>query len=95
LIRKKKLFDEHLNIETVKEQIEKGELKQGIMRINPYNRSEGYITIAGYDHDVFIDGRDQNRAMEGDLVAIEIYPKEQWIALKKKKRGKRRGRRLK
>jgi len=65
------------------EQIEKGFLKKGILRVNQYNRTEGYVTIEGYEYDVFIEGRDQNRALDGDVIAIEILPQDQWVALKK------------
>lgn len=49
------------------------------MRINPHNRNEAYVTVAGLDEDVFIDGYiDRNRALEGDTVVVELVDKSQW-----------------
>ncbi|KAF8934813.1 hypothetical protein BGZ47_010198 [Haplosporangium gracile] len=53
---------------------------QGVLRINKRNRSDAYVTVDSLpEGDVYICGsKDRNRALEGDVVGIElIEPEEQ------------------
>ncbi|KAG0204665.1 hypothetical protein BGX28_003453 [Mortierella sp. GBA30] len=53
---------------------------QGVLRINKRNRSDAYVTVDSLpDGDVYICGsKDRNRALEGDVVGIELIdPEEQ------------------
>ncbi|KAG0261287.1 hypothetical protein DFQ27_003074 [Actinomortierella ambigua] len=47
---------------------------QGVLRINKRNRSDAYVTVDSLpDGDVYICGsKDRNRALEGDVVGIEL-----------------------
>ncbi|KAF9579141.1 hypothetical protein BGW38_004730, partial [Lunasporangiospora selenospora] len=51
---------------------------QGILRINKRNRSDAYVTVDSLpDGDVYICGsKDRNRALEGDVVGIELIDPE-------------------
>jgi len=65
-----------------------GSLKQGVLRINANRRTDAYTTVEGFDEDVFIDGfRNQNRAFDGDTVAVLILPKDLWKRVEEKEDG--------
>lgn len=50
-----------------------------MLRINPHNRNEAYVTVEGLNEDVYIDGYiDRNRALEGDAVVVELKDKGLW-----------------
>ncbi|KAG0226883.1 hypothetical protein BGW41_004060 [Actinomortierella wolfii] len=51
---------------------------QGVLRINKRNRSDAYVTVDSLpDGDVYICGsKDRNRALEGDVVGIELIDYE-------------------
>ncbi|KAF9976838.1 hypothetical protein BGZ73_007637 [Actinomortierella ambigua] len=53
---------------------QKNKYVQGVLRINKRNRSDAYVTVDSLpDGDVYICGsKDRNRALEGDVVGIEL-----------------------
>jgi len=69
-----------------KEEIEKGllggSLHEGVIAFNPNNRKEAFAKVEGLLMDVLIVGLDQNRAFEGDKVAISLYPHKKWPRVK-------------
>ena len=68
-----------------------GKLVVGILRVNKRNRSDAYITTDTLDSDVFICGsKDRNRALEGDIVAIELLDVDEVWGTKKDKEDKKR-----
>ncbi|KAG0305262.1 hypothetical protein BGZ98_004394 [Dissophora globulifera] len=52
---------------------------QGVLRINKRNRSDAYVTVDSLpEGDVYICGsKDRNRALEGDVVGIELIDAEE------------------
>jgi protein SSD1 len=59
---------------------QKNKFVQGVLRINKRNRSDAYVTVDSLpEGDVYICGsKDRNRALEGDVVGIELIdPEEQ------------------
>ncbi|KAF9994315.1 hypothetical protein BGZ65_010062, partial [Modicella reniformis] len=52
---------------------------QGVLRISKRNRSDAYVTVDTLpDGDVYICGsKDRNRALEGDVVGIELFDPEE------------------
>lgn len=51
----------------------------GCIRINPKFHQHAYVTIADDQQDIMIIGiKNRNRALEGDIVAVNINPKEMW-----------------
>lgn len=79
----RKLFAPHWPIEVVNEALQKGQVFKGQFRINAYNRVEAYCKIDGMQTDVLISGiAAQNRAVEGDTVAIKIDPLSFWTRMK-------------
>lgn len=78
-----KRFDPHWSPEAVKEALERGEVFQATLRVNAHNRLEAYCTIEGVPTDVLISGIPlQNRAVEGDVVAVKVDPPFLWSRIK-------------
>ncbi|KAI3673002.1 hypothetical protein L6452_39108 [Arctium lappa] len=79
----RKLFAAHWSMEAVTVALEKGDVFQSIFRVNAYNRIEAYCKIDGVPVDVLISGfHSQNRAVEGDIVAIKVEPFSSWTKMK-------------
>ncbi|KDN52615.1 RNB-domain-containing protein [Tilletiaria anomala UBC 951] len=61
--------------------ITSGALHSGFFNASPYNYLEATIKIPRFDHPVLLVGRQaMNRAVDGDIVAIEILPESEWRA---------------
>lgn len=41
---------------------------------------EGYVTVRSMDHRVLVRGVDMNRAVHGDVVAVEVFDQTKWVA---------------
>jgi len=69
-----------------------GKLVVGVLRINKRNRSDAWVTTEVFGHDIFISGsKDRNRALEGDIVAVELLnAKEVWQTKRDKADKKKR-----
>ncbi|CAM8942755.1 unnamed protein product [Rhodiola kirilowii] len=78
-----KIFIPHWSAETAFKAIEKGNAFKGIFRVNAHNRFEAYCKIDGVPVDILINGlAAQNRAVEGDIVAIQVDPLSCWTKMK-------------
>ncbi|XP_022091521.1 exosome complex exonuclease RRP44-like [Acanthaster planci] len=76
---RKVLFPEHMSTSQLQSAIKKGKIKQGTFHASSENFREGHVSIHGEEQMIFIKGlANQNRAVNGDVVAIEILPKQQW-----------------
>ncbi|GAB9467327.1 Dis3-like exonuclease 2 [Globisporangium polare] len=85
------VYVEYAEHETVLEGLENGTYFQGRLRVNSRYRMDGYVTVDGISMDILVKGmEDRNRAFDGDLVAIELLPDEEWKPLKTDK-GKEGG----
>ena len=61
-----------------------GSLLSGVIRVNPKNYRESFIPEPGR-LDVYLNGVPaRNRALDGDLVAHRILPREQWRVFRQK-----------
>lgn len=90
---RKSLFAPYLPQSSLPELINEGRLVIGTLRVNKKNRSDAYVSTDGLlDADIFICGsKDRNRALEGDLVAVELLVVDEvWEAKKEKEEKKRR-----
>lgn len=89
---RKSLFAPYLPQSSLPDLIEEGRLVTGILRVNKKNRSDAYVSTDGLlDADIFICGsKDRNRALEGDLVAVELLVVDEVWELKKEKEEKKR-----
>ncbi|XP_010063360.2 DIS3-like exonuclease 2 isoform X1 [Eucalyptus grandis] len=78
-----KISSSHWSVEVVNEALEKGDLFRALFRVNAHNRLEAYCKIDGVQTDILINGVAlQNRAVEGDIVAIKIDPLTSWTRMK-------------
>uniref|UniRef100_A0A3B5QPE4 DIS3-like exonuclease 2 n=1 Tax=Xiphophorus maculatus TaxID=8083 RepID=A0A3B5QPE4_XIPMA len=76
---KKQVFESYMSLEEVSHGLKRGELYQGQLRINPKNYNEAFIPSPDDARDLFLDGVvARNRALNGDIVVIQILPREQW-----------------
>ena len=91
-IQRKALFGNYLQQSTLPVLLAEGKLVVGVLRINKRNRSDAYVTTEVLDSDIFISGsKDRNRALEGDVVAVELLdPLEVWNTKKEKEDKKKR-----
>ncbi|XP_036714426.1 DIS3-like exonuclease 2 isoform X4 [Balaenoptera musculus] len=81
--KKKSIFETYLSKEDVSEGLKRGTLIQGVLRINPKKFHEAFIPSPDGDRDIFIDGVvARNRALNGDLVVVNLLPEEQWKVIK-------------
>uniref|UniRef100_A0A0E0K8A6 Uncharacterized protein n=1 Tax=Oryza punctata TaxID=4537 RepID=A0A0E0K8A6_ORYPU len=52
---------------------------QGKIRVNRYNPFEAYVGSESIGDEIVIHGRsNMNRAFDGDIVAVELLPQDQW-----------------
>lgn len=78
----RRYFQPHWPEGTVEEAVKRGYAFVGKFRVNAHNRNEAYCTIDGIPVDILITGLAQNRAVEGDLVAITLDPVVHWTRMK-------------
>ncbi|KAM3967167.1 exosome complex exonuclease RRP44-like protein Dis3 [Aphomia sociella] len=73
------LYPAHLTPAEVHNGIRNGRLHQGTFHASRDNFLEGTASVNGYDKSILLQGHiGINRAVDGDLVAIEIFPEEEW-----------------
>lgn len=61
--------------------VKNGTLHQGIFNLSPYNYLEGSVHVPAFEKSLIILGREYiNRSIHGDVVVIEVLPKDQWKA---------------
>lgn len=61
--------------------VRSGTLHQGIFNVSPYNYLEGSVHVPAFEKSLLILGRENsNRAVQGDVVVVEILPQSQWKA---------------
>ncbi len=91
-VQRKALFGNYLPQGTLPTLLAHGKIVVGVLRINKRNRSDAYVSTEVLDSDIFISGsKDRNRALEGDLVAVELLdPVEVWTVKREKEDKKKR-----
>lgn len=89
---RKSLFAPYLSQASIPQLLADGLLVAGTLRVNRKNRSDAFVTTDVLDADIFICGsKDRNRALEGDLVAVELLDvNDVWESKKEKEEKKRR-----
>ena len=89
--QRKTLFTPYLPQASLPALLSDGKLVAGILRVNKKNRSDAYVTTTDLDADIFICGsKDRNRALEGDLVAIELLDVDEVWGQKREKEEKKK-----
>ena len=75
------LYPEYLSMSAMLTGVKNGTLHQGNFNVSPYNYLEGTIHVPTFDRSLIIQGRENsNRAVSGDIVVVEVLPKNQWKA---------------
>jgi protein SSD1 len=91
--QRKTLFTPYLPQATLPALLGDGQLVSGVLRVNKKNRSDAYVTTHDglLDADIFICGsKDRNRALEGDLVAVELLDVDEVWGQKREKEEKKK-----
>ncbi|EIW82128.1 RNB-domain-containing protein [Coniophora puteana RWD-64-598 SS2] len=89
--QRKSLFAPYLPQASLPPLLAAGKLVVGILRVNKRNRSDAYVATEVLDADIYICGsKDRNRALEGDIVAIELLDVDEVWGTKKEKEEKKR-----
>ncbi|KAJ9110263.1 hypothetical protein QFC19_001666 [Naganishia cerealis] len=90
--QRKSLFAPYLPHGSLPALLAAGKLVVGSLRVNKRNRSDAYVATDVLDADIYICGsKDRNRALEGDIVAVELLDVDEvWNAKKEKEEKKRK-----
>ncbi|CAK1598616.1 unnamed protein product [Parnassius mnemosyne] len=73
------LYPAHLTPTQIHTGIRNGKLYQGTFHASRENFLEGTSVVSGFEKPILLQGHiGINRAVDGDIVAIEILPKEEW-----------------
>ena len=73
------LYQEYYSVSKMMTGVKNGTLHQGIFNVSPYNYLEGSIHVPAFDKSLLILGRENiNRAVQGDVVVVEVLPKDHW-----------------
>ncbi|XP_034936260.1 exosome complex exonuclease RRP44 [Chelonus insularis] len=73
------LFPSHLTPSQLHDGIKNGKLLQGTFLASRENFLEGSVNVEGREKFILVQGRaGLNRAIDGDIVAIELLPEEEW-----------------
>ncbi|RYO98530.1 hypothetical protein DL764_007065 [Monosporascus ibericus] len=75
------LYAEYYSMSKMMTGVKNGMLHQGIFNVSPYNYLEGSIKVPAFPKALLVLGRDNiNRAVDGDVVVVEVLPQDQWKA---------------
>ncbi|KAI9883830.1 MAG: MutS protein msh5 [Watsoniomyces obsoletus] len=91
--QRKTLFTPYLPQANLPALLNDGQLVSGVLRVNKKNRSDAYVSTQDglLDADIFICGsKDRNRALEGDLVAVELLDVDDVWSQKREKEEKKK-----
>jgi exosome complex exonuclease DIS3/RRP44 len=74
-------YPEHCSISKMMTGVKAGTMHQGIFNVSTYNYLEGSVHVPAFDKSLLILGRENsNRAVSGDVVVVEVLPKDLWKA---------------
>ncbi|KAI0160926.1 RNB-domain-containing protein [Hypoxylon sp. FL1284] len=73
------LYPEHYTLSKMMTGIKSSVLHQGIFNVSPYNYLEASIKVPAFPKALLVLGRENiNRAVDGDIVVVEVLPQDQW-----------------
>ncbi|KAI4867452.1 RNB-domain-containing protein [Hypoxylon rubiginosum] len=73
------LYPEHYTLSKMMTGVKGGVLHQGIFNVSPYNYLEASIKVPTFPKALLVLGRENiNRAVDGDVVVVEVLPQDQW-----------------
>ena len=72
-------YPDYYSVSKILTGVRAGTLHQGTFNISPYNYLEGSVNVSAFDKPLLVLGRNNgNRAISGDIVVVEVLPKDQW-----------------
>ncbi|KAG5336916.1 hypothetical protein C0989_011535 [Termitomyces sp. Mn162] len=75
------LYPDYLPTPTLLAGVKAGELHQGHFAANQYNYLEGSVSVPALTKPVLLIGRENmNRAVNGDIVVVEVFSESEWKA---------------
>ncbi|KAH9977177.1 hypothetical protein BGW80DRAFT_1443481 [Lactifluus volemus] len=75
------LYPEYLSTGALMAGIKAGQLHQGHFNANQFNFLEGSVNVEVYSKPILLIGRENmNRAVQGDIVAVEVFSEQEWKA---------------
>lgn len=73
------IYPEYYTMSKMQTGLKNGILHQGVFHVSPYNYLEGTVKVPAFDKALLVLGRESsNRSVSGDVVVVEILPKDQW-----------------
>ncbi|KAI4137226.1 MAG: hypothetical protein LQ341_005233 [Variospora aurantia] len=73
------LYPDYSSMSKMMTGVRAGTLHQGTFNVSPYNYLEGSVRVPAFEKSLLILGRENsNRAIQDDVVVVEILPKAQW-----------------
>lgn len=77
--KRKIIYAEHKPMSEITSGLHRGIYHQGKLRVNRYNPFEAYVGSESIGDEIIIYGRsNMNRAFDGDIVAVELLPQDEW-----------------
>lgn len=77
--KRKKVYTDHKSYNELMAGMKDGRYHQGSLRVCRFNPFEGWVGSDSVGQDILISGRvDMNRALDGDVVVVELLPEAQW-----------------
>lgn len=74
-------YPPHYSVSKMRTGINNGTIHQGTFSVSPYNYLEASVHVSAFDRPLLVLGRENgNRAVSGDVVVVEVLPKDQWKA---------------
>ncbi|PIB02180.1 Exosome complex exonuclease DIS3 [Cercospora beticola] len=75
------LYPDYISTSAMLTGVKNGTMHQGTFSVSPYNYLEGTVHVPAFDRPLIIQGRESsNRAVSGDVVVLEVLPRDQWKA---------------
>ncbi|ETI28746.1 hypothetical protein G647_01197 [Cladophialophora carrionii CBS 160.54] len=80
-VQSEMIYPEYYSMSRMMTGIKAGTLHQGVFNVSTYNYLEGTVKVPAFEKPLLILGRESsNRSVSGDVVVVELLPKEQWKA---------------
>ncbi|CAI5531049.1 unnamed protein product, partial [Closterium sp. Naga37s-1] len=77
--KRKRIYSDHKPMSVITAGLQRGLYHQGKLRVSRYNCFEAFVGSESLGDEILVIGRcDMNRAVDGDVVAVELLPREQW-----------------
>ncbi|VDK44606.1 unnamed protein product [Cylicostephanus goldi] len=79
------IFENYLSHDEITEGIARGVIKKGTFAVSRENYREAYVMVdSSTMTSWFIQGTNCNRAIDGDIVAVQLLPEDEWTLPEKK-----------